>query len=65
MLNAKNHQGEKKSPMFPLQPIGVKTPFQQWGLYVIAEINPSSSGQHKYIINAIDYFTRWFDVAAL
>eukprot|EP00253_Pinus_taeda_P029683 PITA_29683 len=34
-------------------------PFQQWGLDVIGEITPNSSQQHKYILTATDYFTRW------
>ena len=37
-------------------------PFQQWGLDFIGEINPSSSGQHKWILVAIDYFTKWIEV---
>ena len=37
-------------------------PFQQWGLDFIGEINPSSSGQHKWILVAIEYFTKWIEV---
>ena len=37
-------------------------PFQQWGLDFIGEINPSSSGQHKWILVATDYFTKWIEV---
>ena len=37
-------------------------PFQQWGLYFVGEINPSSSGQHKWILVATDYFTKWIEV---
>ena len=36
-------------------------PFQQWGLDFIGEINPSSSGQHKWILVATDYFTKWIE----
>ena len=36
-------------------------PFQQWGIYFIGEINPSSSGQHKWILVATDYFTKWIE----
>jgi hypothetical protein len=39
----------------------VKGPFQQWGLDFIGEINPSSSGQHKWILVATDYFTKWIE----
>jgi hypothetical protein len=32
------------------------------GLYFIGEINPPSSGQHKWILTATDYFTKWIEV---
>ena len=38
--------------------ISMETPFQQWGLDFIGEINPISSRQHRWIITAIDYFTK-------
>jgi hypothetical protein len=37
----------------------VSRPFEQWGLDIIGEITPSSSKQHRYILTAIDYFTKW------
>lgn len=39
----------------------VKAPFQQWGLDFIREINPSSSGQHKWILTTTDYSTKWIE----
>lgn len=50
---------KEKRLAFPLQPVSVETPFQQWGLDVIGEINPSLSSQHKYIITTTDYCTKW------
>jgi hypothetical protein len=35
--------GQVKKAAFPLQPITVDSPFQQWGLDIIGPINPSSS----------------------
>ena len=46
----------------PLKPISIEAHFQQWGLDFIGEINPTSSGQHKWILTAIDYFTKWIEV---
>ena len=46
----------------PLNPISVEAPFQQWGLDFIGEINPNSSGQHRWILIATYYFTKWIDV---
>jgi hypothetical protein len=45
----------------PLRPIVVNGPFQQWVLDFIGEINPLSSGQHKWILVATDYFTKWIE----
>ena len=47
-----------KKPTFPLQPVMVDKPFQQWGIDIVGPINPSSSLKHKYIITATDYFTQ-------
>jgi ribonuclease HI/transposase InsO family protein len=57
--------GRLQKPAFPLQPVTVDSPFQQWGLDIIGPINPPSSQQHKYIVTATDYFTRWSEAAAL
>eukprot|EP00253_Pinus_taeda_P007055 PITA_07055 len=45
----------------PLKLVHVNGPFQQWGLDIIGEINPHSSGQHKWILVATDYFTKWIE----
>ena len=37
----------------------IRKPFEQWGIDIIGEIKPNSSLQQKYILTAIDYFTRW------
>ena len=50
--------GRVKKPAFPLHPVVVDRPFQQWGINIVGPINPSSSLQHKYIITATDYFNR-------
>jgi len=51
--------------VFPLQPIVIERPFQQWGLDMIGEINPISSQLHKYILTTVDYFTRWTEAIPL
>jgi hypothetical protein len=57
--------GRLQKPVFPLQPVSVDSPFQQWGLDIIGPINPSSSEKHKFIVTTTDYFTRWSEAAAL
>ena len=39
----------------------IEAPFQLWGLDFIGEINPNSSRQHKWILTATDYFTKWIE----
>eukprot|EP00253_Pinus_taeda_P024960 PITA_24960 len=54
-------EGKRKLLPSPLKPISTEKPFQQWGLDFIGEIHPSSSGQHKWILTATDYFTKWIE----
>ena len=54
-------EGRKKVVSLPLNPISVEAPFQQWGLDFIGEIKPNSSRQHKWILTATDYFTKWIE----
>ena len=51
-------EGKQQLKSLPLKPILAKGPFQQWGLDFIGEINPHSSGQHRWILVATDYFTK-------
>jgi hypothetical protein len=55
-------EGKKKLLSLPLKPISVESPFQQWGLDFIREIYPPSSGQHRWILTATNYFTKWIEV---
>ena len=43
-------EGKRKLLPFPLKPISVESPFQQWGLDFIGEIHPPSYAQHKWIL---------------
>eukprot|EP00253_Pinus_taeda_P026154 PITA_26154 len=54
-------EGKRKLLPLPLKPISTEKPFQQWGLEFIGEIHPSSSGQHKWILTATNYFTKWIE----
>eukprot|EP00253_Pinus_taeda_P025084 PITA_25084 len=54
-------EGKRKLVPLPLRPIATERPFQQWGLDFMGEINPSSSSQHRWILTATDYFTKWIE----
>ena len=57
--------GKQKLAALPLHPIQVDQHFSQWGLDFIGPITPPSSSSHKWILAAIDYFTRWTEAVAL
>jgi hypothetical protein len=56
---------KEKKVSIPLQPVTISRPFEQWGIYVIGEINPNSSKQHKYILATTYYFTIWSEAIPL
>jgi len=53
-----NSVRRKNKFSFPLQPMIIECPFQQWGLDIIGEVNPNSPQLHKYILTTTNYFTR-------
>ena len=56
-------EGKRKLLPLPSKPIHVEAPFYQWGLDFIGEINPTSSSQHRWILTATNYFTKWIEVS--
>eukprot|EP00253_Pinus_taeda_P029218 PITA_29218 len=54
-------EGRQKLQPLPLKPIEVSAPIQQWGLDFIGEIQPASSGQHRWILTTTDYFMKWIE----
>eukprot|EP00253_Pinus_taeda_P016073 PITA_16073 len=63
--NCQTSSGRQKKSALPLQLVNIEQPFEQWGLDIIGEITPNSSKQHKYILTATDYFTKWVEVIPL
>jgi hypothetical protein len=53
--------GNQQVQPLPLIHVKTKTPFQQWGLDFIGEINTNLSGKHKWIVTTIDYFNKWVE----
>ena len=46
---------------FPLNPIVVQAPFQQWGLDFIGKFKDKSSNSYSWILTTTDYFTKWLE----
>ena len=57
--------GRQAKATEPLKPVIISEPFERWGIYIIGEINPNSLLQHKYILIATYYFTRWVEAIPL
>ncbi|XP_024197604.1 uncharacterized protein LOC112200825 [Rosa chinensis] len=51
----------KRFPSFPMNPIVKPWPFRGWAMDIIGQISPPSSKQHKWILVATDYFTKWVE----
>ena len=51
-------------PPFELHALTSPWPFSMWGVDMIERVSPKSFNGHKYILVAIDYFTKWAEVAS-
>ena len=40
-------------------------PFRGWGIDIIGQIYPPSSKGHKFMVVAMDYFTKWVEAIPL
>ena len=49
-------------PSTELQGMTSPWPFAAWGIDIIGEIRLKASNGHRYIIVAIDYFSKWVEV---
>jgi len=49
------------SPPLELHPMSAPWPFVAWGMDVIGPIEPKASNGHRFILVAIDYFTKWVE----
>ena len=58
------HAKISRLPSEPLTSITSPWPFQQWGLDILGPL-PIDKGQCKFIIVAVDYFTKWAEAEPL
>ena len=47
----------------PLHTMASPWPFSTWGIDIIGKIHPTASNGLEFILVAIDYFTKWVEVA--
>ncbi|XP_065023311.1 uncharacterized protein LOC135649130 [Musa acuminata AAA Group] len=62
--SCQQHARTPRQPAAPLSPIDCAWPFAQWGLDLLGPF-PPASGQRKYIIVRVDYFTKWVEAEPL
>lgn len=48
-----------------MNPILKPWPFRGWGIDLIGQVHPASSKDHKFVLVATDYFTKWVDAVPL
>ena len=60
----KEHAKISHLPSEPLTSVTSPWPFQQWGLDILGPL-PIGKGQCKFIIVAVDYFTKWAEADPL
>ncbi|XP_070007731.1 uncharacterized protein [Nicotiana sylvestris] len=53
------------APPTELHPMSTPWPFVAWGMDVIGPIEPKASNGHRFILVAIDYFTKWVEAITL
>ena len=58
------HAKISRLPAEPLTSVTSPWPFQQWGLDILGPL-PMGKGQCKFIIVAVDYFTKWAEAEPL
>ncbi|XP_070004225.1 uncharacterized protein [Nicotiana sylvestris] len=65
----KCHRCQIQADMIKVPPNDLTTtrspwPFVAWGMDVIGPIEPAASNGHRFILVAIDYFTKWVEAAS-
>ncbi|KAL2226893.1 UNVERIFIED_CONTAM: Retrovirus-related Pol polyprotein from transposon [Sesamum indicum] len=51
-------------PATPVEPIKIACPFDQWGIDIVGSFPPAPA-QKKFIIVAVEYFTKWVEAEAV
>jgi hypothetical protein len=55
---------DQKSPPEELTPITSPWPFSMWGVDIVGPLSPKKGGV-KFVVVAVDYFTKWVEAEAL
>ena len=58
------HGDLKRIPPMPLHTMTSHWPLSTWGIDIIGKIHPTASNGHEFILEAIDYFTKWVEAVS-
>ncbi|XP_050211877.1 uncharacterized protein LOC126662033 [Mercurialis annua] len=61
--NCQSHQNIRHAPTTEQCPITSPWPFATWGIDILSPFTPTT-GQKKFLIVAVDHFTKWIEVEA-
>jgi len=64
VISAKLYSNKIKAPLAPLFNLTSLWPFAMWGIDVIGPVNPKANNGHRFILVAIDYFTKWVEAGS-
>nr|GEZ14041.1 reverse transcriptase domain-containing protein [Tanacetum cinerariifolium] len=64
MQRLSNNRPVTRNPQQPLTPITALWPFYKWGIDIASPF-PEGTGKVKFLIVAIDYFTKWIEAKAM
>ncbi|XP_075483685.1 uncharacterized protein LOC142523839 [Primulina tabacum] len=59
-----HHSNFHHRPAADMQPISASCPFDQWGLDIVGPF-PIAGAQKKFLLVAVDYFSKWVEAKAL
>ncbi|XP_055961912.1 uncharacterized protein LOC130015570 [Mercurialis annua] len=62
--NCQRHQNIRHAPTTEQCPITSPWPFATWGIDILGPFTPTT-GQKKFLIVAVDHFTKWLEVEAV
>ncbi|XP_050222654.1 uncharacterized protein LOC126672742 [Mercurialis annua] len=62
--NCQRHQNIRHAPTTEQCPITSPWPFATWGIDILGPFTPTT-GQKKFLIVAVDHFTKWIEVEAV
>lgn len=63
-LKCQAHANEPHAPPHNFHSIVAPWPFAQWGMDIVGPF-PPATGQRKFLLVAVDYFTKWVEAEPL